>query len=69
VLKALVCVYLSICKVHEEKFSGQVSVIKHYIVLFFSFMSFHIVSHEKVFSETMCTQDDVYLLFFPIRFL
>jgi hypothetical protein len=25
------------------------------------------VSHEKVFNEAMCTQDDVYLLIFPIR--
>jgi hypothetical protein len=25
------------------------------------------VSHEKVFNEAMYTQDDVYLLIFPIR--
>jgi hypothetical protein len=30
-------------------------------------MSFHVVSHEKIFSEAMCTQDDVSLLIFPVR--
>jgi hypothetical protein len=26
-----------------------------------------VISHEKVFNEAMCTQDDVYLLIFFIR--
>jgi hypothetical protein len=26
-----------------------------------------VISHEKVFNEAMCAQDDVYLLIFPIR--
>jgi hypothetical protein len=26
-----------------------------------------VVSHEKFFNEIMCTQDDVYLLNFPMR--
>jgi hypothetical protein len=31
-------------------------------------MSFHVVSHEMIFNETMCTQDNVYLLIFPWGF-
>jgi hypothetical protein len=30
-------------------------------------MGFHVVSHEKVFNETMCTEGDAYLLIFFIR--
>jgi hypothetical protein len=30
-------------------------------------MGFHVVSHEKFFNETMCTEDDAYLLIFFIR--
>jgi hypothetical protein len=31
---------------------------------YFSFMSFYVVSHKKIFNEAMCRQDDVYLLIF-----
>jgi hypothetical protein len=32
-----------------------------------AFMSFHVVCHEKVFNEAICTQDYVYLLICSIR--
>jgi hypothetical protein len=28
-----------------------------------------VISHEKVFNEAMCAQDDVYLLIFPIYYI
>jgi hypothetical protein len=40
----------------------------HHIVLF-PFMSSIRISHEKVFNETMCTQEYVYLFMFSIGFL
>jgi hypothetical protein len=33
----------------------------------FPFMSFHLVSHENIFNEAVCTQDNVYLFIFLIR--
>jgi hypothetical protein len=36
---------------------------------YFLFISFIIISHEKVLSEAMCTQKYVYLLIFLMRFL
>jgi hypothetical protein len=54
-----------ICKVQGKKFSEQVLVVKHCIVLFFLY-EFSCDSHEQVFNEVICTQDGVYLLIFSI---
>jgi hypothetical protein len=65
-------VHIGMCRLKYLQDSGQRKPLNKFSLLCitlysFPFMSFYVVSHENVFNEVMCTQNDVYLLTFPIR--